>query len=77
MRNTVFRVLAGIIGTGFIFLALPVSSHSGDGFWPEWVHALSFFILGFVFLIYAITGQAWPRFYGEDISKKDNDLDDC
>ena len=74
MRAVIFRLLAGIIGTGIILLAVPVSKYSGDSFGPEWLHVLSFFAIGIVFLIYAITGRAWPPFYGRDISRKDNDL---
>ncbi len=76
MRSVIFRILAGIIGTGIVVLAIPASKYSGGSFWPEWLHVLSFFVIGFVFLIYAITGRAWPRFYGEKISRKDKDLND-
>ena len=76
MRSIIFRFLAGIIGTAFVLLAIPASKHSSDGFWPEWLHTLSFFVIGIVFLIYAITNRAWPRSYGEKIFRKDNDFSD-
>ena len=76
VRSAIFRLLAGIIGTGIVVFAIPASKYSGDGFWPEWLHVLSFFVIGIVFLIYAITGRPWPRAYGEKISRKGSDLND-
>lgn len=76
MHSVVFRLLAGIIGTGIALVAVPASKYSGDSFWPEWLNILSFFEIGFVFLIFAITGWAWPRFYGQDIDKNDDNLND-
>jgi amino acid permease len=76
VRSVIFRLLAGIIGAGIAVLAIPASKHSGGSFWPEWLHVLSFFVIGIVFLIYALTGRAWPRSYGQKISGKNEDLND-
>lgn len=76
MRSVIFRIFAGIIGTAIVILAIPASKYSGDSFWPEWLHVLSFFVIGFIFLIYAITGRAWPRSYNEKVVRKDEDLND-
>jgi hypothetical protein len=76
MRSIVFRSLAGILGAAIVVVAIPASEYSPDGFWPEWLHVVSFFVIGVVFLIYAVTGRAWPRAYGEKIFRKDKDLND-
>ena len=57
-------------------VAIPVSKYSHDSLWPEWLHVLSLFVIGIVFLIYAIAGRPWPRAYGEKIGRKRKDLDD-
>ena len=74
MRKTIFRVLAGLLGGSFILLGVPASKYAPTGFWPQWVHVLTPLLIGAVFLIFAITGRAWPSFYGQDISKKDDDV---
>lgn len=76
MRKTVFRTLAGILGAATVVLAIPVSKYSNDIFLPDWLHVLSFFIIGFVFLFYAATGRAWPRSYNDRIFKKRDDVND-
>jgi len=76
VRSIIFRLFAGIIGTAIVVLAIPASKYSPDGFWPEWLHVLSFFVIGIVFLIYALTGRAWPRSYGAKIFRKDDDFSD-
>ena len=76
MRSVVFRLLAGIIGACIVLVAFPVSKYSDGSFWPVWLLVLSFLTLGVVFLIYAITGRAWPSSYGEDIFRNDSDLND-
>ena len=76
MRSTIFRLLAGVMGAAIVFLAIPTARHSPEGFWPEWLYILSFFVTGAIFLIYAITGRAWPRSYGDKVFRKDDDLND-
>ena len=74
VRNRVFRVLGGLVGTGFIVVGVPAALHFKGGFWPQWVHVAAMISLGAVFLVFAITGRAWPSSYGQDVFKNDDEL---
>jgi Na+/proline symporter len=78
LRSIIFRLLAGLIGFGIIVVVVtvPPVRHPSDGFWPDWIYVLSFLTTAAVFLIYAITGHAWPRSYGEKIGRKSDKLND-
>jgi hypothetical protein len=78
VRSIAFRLLAGLLGFGIVvaLLAIPEIRQPSDGFWPNWVYVLSFLITAAVFLIYAITGRAWPRAYGQKILRKNDDFRD-
>ena len=76
MRKAVFRILAGLLGASLILLAVPASKYAPTGFWPQWIHVLTPVLVGAVFLIFAITGRAWPSFYGQDVLKRDDDAND-
>ena len=76
MRTASFRVAAGILGILFLVGAFPIATYAPDGFWPDWIHPIPFLLLGTTFLIYGVTGRAWPRSYNDKILNKDDDLND-
>ena len=78
MRSIIFRLLAGLVGLGIVavLLTVPAIRHAPNGFWPDWIYLVSFIVTAAVFLIFALTGRAWPRSYGEKIFRKDNKLND-
>ena len=75
MREKVFRIIAGILGIAFVSAAIPISKYAPSDSWPSWVHLISFFLIGGVFLVFAITGRAWPSAYGRKVFG-DDDSDD-
>ncbi len=76
MRKTIFRILAGLLGAGLVLLGVPASKYAPTGFWPQWVYVITPILMGAIFIIFAITGRAWPSFYKQDVFKKDDDAND-
>ena len=76
MRRKIFRVLSGLIGAGCIIVGIPAALHYDGGLWPQWVHVATMVFLGIVFIVFAISGRAWPSYYGQDVFDKNDDLND-
>jgi len=58
MRSKVFRTLGAILGLSFVLVAIPIAQYSSTGFWPPWIHTLTFLGIGAYMLHYAVTGRS-------------------
>lgn len=76
MRTKVFRKLASLIGIALVIGAIPIARYAPDGFWPRWIQPLPFFLFGSIFLIYGISGRAWPSSYNGNVFSEDDESND-
>lgn len=70
MLRKVLRILGGLVGTGFIIVGVPAGLHYDGMIWPRWVNIVTMVSMGIVFIVFAISGRAWPSFYGQDVVEK-------
>ena len=70
VRTRVFGILAGLIGFALVIGAISIATYVPDEFWPRWIRPLPFFSFGTMFLVYGISGRAWPSSYNRNVLEK-------